>query len=607
MAALPNIIMFSPLPPRKNGIADYCWELLGPLSRVTNCTVVVDDGTLRAEAPTGVLVLEATEYCGRAAAFAPALHVYQMGNNRDHVYMLPFVARKPGLLVLHDPTLHHLLECATLGDVESYCQALEAEYAAPGHVLANQFRQHRLRDTRMFFDLPMLGGLVGPARGVIVHSRYAAMKVLARVPEAVVHVVPHLFRPVIRGRGSPRAATRARLGLAEHHLVLLSMGFVTRAKRIEDVLSALAQVRQQMPPFHYIIAGEWRPEEVDLPTLVTRLGLQDRVTVLGYVTDEEFSALLGAADLVVNLRHPIGGETSGTVIRALGTGACAVVVDRGAFAEIPDDAAVKLRWGADIRTRLAKELLALAREPARRAQIGKAAAAWIRSHNSPERTVAGYLEAIRQTAITPAPKMRSTAQWEIPPQCELTRLIRAVDTKPERLPLWFRGGIIPGSTAPCRVLLLGGSADDAELLAQVGHLQPAMGEVSTAVLAEIAPRTLDLVLLVAAMDELPDDAKPLLQRLNRILGFGGILAIDVRRRSGAVIAHPLERQIDGTALLRSCGFAVDCTTVASPVGLPSDMISVLDGRAWRTTKVGEFGIGRIPALRRDPLAVGATA
>ena len=127
MAALPNIIMFSPLPPRKNGIADYCWELLGPLSRVTNCTVVVDDGTLRAEAPTGVLVLEATEYCGRAAAFAPALHVYQMGNNRDHVYMLPFVARKPGLLVLHDPTLHHLLECATLGDVESYCQALEAE------------------------------------------------------------------------------------------------------------------------------------------------------------------------------------------------------------------------------------------------------------------------------------------------------------------------------------------------------------------------------------------------------------------------------------------------------------------------------------------------
>ena len=80
--------------------------------------------------------------------------------------------------------------------------------------------------------------------------------------------------------------------------------------------------------------------------------------------------------------------------------------------------------------------------------------------------------------------------------------------------MWFRGGIIPGSTAPCRVLLLGGSADDAELLARIGHLQPAMGEVSTAVLAEIAPRTLDLVLLVAAMDELPDDAKPLLQRLN---------------------------------------------------------------------------------------------
>jgi hypothetical protein len=172
--------------------------------------------------------------------------------------------------------------------------------------------------------------------------------------------------------------------------------------------------------------------------------------------------------------------------------------------------------------------------------------------------------------------------------------------------LWFRGSMVPGSAAPCRLLLLGGSTDDTELLTSIGHLRPAIGKVSGAIPAGIKPRALDLVLLVAETDELPEDAKPLLRRLNRILGSGGILAIDIRRCSGVTAVHPLERHIEGAALLRGCGFMVDRTMAASPVGLPHD-ISGPDGRAWRAIKIAEFGTGRTPTSPRDLIPLEAVA
>jgi glycosyltransferase involved in cell wall biosynthesis len=121
--------------------------------------------------------------------------------------------------------------------------------------------------------------------------------------------------------------------------LFVSLGFVTKQKRVDLALRALAAIRDRLPPFRYFISGELQQLEIDIPALISDLRLTDCVTSTGYLTEEDFFALVRAADVVINLRHPIGGETSGTMIRALGAGACVVVVDRGPFAEIPDGAA----------------------------------------------------------------------------------------------------------------------------------------------------------------------------------------------------------------------------------------------------------------------------
>jgi glycosyltransferase involved in cell wall biosynthesis len=53
-------------------------------------------------------------------------------------------------------------------------------------------------------------------------------------------------------------------------------------------------------------------------------------------------ALMARCDVLVNLRYPTMGETSGSVMRALSLGKALVVSDVGWFAELPDDVALKV-------------------------------------------------------------------------------------------------------------------------------------------------------------------------------------------------------------------------------------------------------------------------
>ena len=271
---LPGVVIFSPLPPQPNGIADYTHELLGALGRRIRCLVVVEDKVRNPEAPRTVEVIGEAEYRSRAGSLAAVPHLYQVGNNPDHVYMLPYAAERPGVLVLHDPSLHYLLDRATLGrgDADAYTAALRAEYGAAGVLLGEQFRAFGLRDGRMFSDLPMIGALAGRAGSVIVHSRFAAAKVLARAPEARVHVVQHHFCPPPVDTMQPREDVRRRAGVGEDEVMFLSLGFATRAKLIDRALRALAAMRGRLPPFRYVIAGELRPDEIDLEAVVRELG-----------------------------------------------------------------------------------------------------------------------------------------------------------------------------------------------------------------------------------------------------------------------------------------------------------------------------------------------
>ena len=105
-----RVAYFSPMPPEASGIADYS-ALLVPALREHVDLTVVKRGTKRP--PRG-----------------SDLAVYHIGNNPDaHGWILDALRRVPGLVVLHDFVLHHLVAGVTIGrrDGHGYLDAMERE------------------------------------------------------------------------------------------------------------------------------------------------------------------------------------------------------------------------------------------------------------------------------------------------------------------------------------------------------------------------------------------------------------------------------------------------------------------------------------------------
>src|SRR5215210_5752110 len=102
-----RLAVFTPLPPARTGVAHYSSMLLPALRAVAEVRAFDSlDGYHPADYDAAV---------------------YQLGNNPHHELMYAEAMRRPGVVVLHDLVLHHLIVEMTLarGDADGYVAALE--------------------------------------------------------------------------------------------------------------------------------------------------------------------------------------------------------------------------------------------------------------------------------------------------------------------------------------------------------------------------------------------------------------------------------------------------------------------------------------------------
>src|SRR5262249_50355275 len=94
------------------------------------------------------------------------------------------------------------------------------------------------------------------------------------------------------------------------------------------------------------------------------------VRMLGFAPIEDFVGYLGACDIVLNLRFPTVGESSGTLLRSLGLGKAVLVSDIGSFAEFPEDVCLKVPVGAGEEDLIFEYLNLLVSRPEIRRELG---------------------------------------------------------------------------------------------------------------------------------------------------------------------------------------------------------------------------------------------
>lgn len=387
-----RLTIVSPLPPRRSGIAAYIMELLPRLAERYAVTVVVESREDIVACP-GCQVVAADD-SELASVFEDSAILYQLANNPDHEYVYRLCVRYPGVVVLHEFVLHHLIESLTLGRgrPDGYFRILEREYGPSGRVLG------RLRQIGYFcenqkFLMPLSRHVVRRAKSVIVHNEYCARR-LGWPFDRHIMVCPHHLSPLaieFAERYSKKDARNA-LGIEQNRTLILSLGFVTRPKRADVVLRALGHLKDVGHDFVYMLVGHCS-ERRWIESLIDQFGLGENVRMVDYVEEADFFQYIAASDIVINLRFPSAGESSGTLTRAMGMGTACVVFDYGPMSEFPDDVVIKVKFVRDERLlayRLAHRIEEQIVDPDTRHRLAIRASEYIRSNCTIDKTLQIY-------------------------------------------------------------------------------------------------------------------------------------------------------------------------------------------------------------------------
>jgi glycosyltransferase involved in cell wall biosynthesis/SAM-dependent methyltransferase len=389
-----RLAYFTPLPPSKSGIADYNAELLPYLARAAEIAVFVQQEAelLENQGCDDYAVYDVTSFDEIQRKDPFDLCLYHQGNNPYHEYIYDRVIATPGLLVLHEHCLHHLIAQTTLarGDEEGYRDELFYAYGRRGARLA-EMRVGSVSSEYQQFIFPLNRRLVTSSLGLIVHNAYSLSQLEGLSEGQPVAVISHHLSPkAYQLDEMDQAECRRALGIPEDAWVVASLGFVTESKRIPVVLAAFRELLADIPKAFYLIIGEDHPKRAVAP-LVREMGLSEKVRITGYTSDRDFFRYLKSVDVVVNLRFPTAGETSGTLIRSLGVGKPVIVTDFGQFGELPDDCCLKVSVGPNEERELYSQLRSLAYRPTLRESLSRRASAWARSECDIGRSASRYL------------------------------------------------------------------------------------------------------------------------------------------------------------------------------------------------------------------------
>ena len=278
--------------------------------------------TRRSSLPRCVNGLE-VEVAPRGKRVNGDVGLYHMGNDPTvHGWILEQLRRRPGVVVLHDFVLHHLVAGLTLGAGPRRLSRGDGTRGRRRRAAPSPGRHRRLRPSalgcaarrtfrsaarssswrRVSSCIPTwtsgVRGTTGTtARPACVDACLARAGGPARRRRGLAAV--RRFRPHERGEALPAAAPRLRRASAPRpaEARLLLVGSVA--------------------------------SELDLDRRIDHAGLVDAIVREDRVSEERLWSLLARVDAVVSLRSPTMGETSAMVVRALTLGKPVIVCEVG--------------------------------------------------------------------------------------------------------------------------------------------------------------------------------------------------------------------------------------------------------------------------------------
>jgi len=398
--AKPRIALFTPLPPCKSGIADYNAAFMPHLARHFDIDVYVDDYEVSDPALSErFAVLPHTRF-GEQRGRYDAI-VYEMGNSEFHAYMLDYLARYPGVVVLHDAFLSGLYGYVdfNLGRAGSYQRALLGSHGPRGRRYLAPVQGHPDPIGASMVNLPVSKMVIDAAIGVISHTPFNLDVATSNYPEgwaAPYRIIKQMVRlpPLISD--AMRVALRGELGFGTDDFLVCTFGHVTWTKSGDVLLDAFTRsALETASAAKLVFVGEMARDAFGhrLTRAIEASEFASRVRVTGYIDESTYAKYLAVADLSVQLRTHTRGGTSKAILDCLAHGVALIANEAGSFADYPEGVIRKIGTVPDA-AELADALTHLRQDSDGRAALRAAGRNYVIREHDAERIAAQYAEAI---------------------------------------------------------------------------------------------------------------------------------------------------------------------------------------------------------------------
>lgn len=333
-----RIAIFTPLPPLKSGISDYSYDIINKLSDYIDIDVFIDNGYTPIKFnKKNINVYNYRKFITRSKSYDKI--IYEVGNSTYHSYMFEIMNKYKGIVELHDGNYKPL--------VDYLCFAAKKKISKKEYFdlikydLNNDIYKGKdnIFCSSKIENLTVRNFLLQNAESVIVHSDYLKKEILkSNIIKSC--TIPHytVQKPMDKNE------LRKELNIDNNKFVISSFGIIHENKRSFELLQAFKKLHSKNNNTLLYFVGECidKGYKEKMDTFIKENNLSDSVFVLGFVDITLFDKYIASSDIVVNLRYPYNGESSGSLSRSLGLAIPTIVNDIGSFSEFPDNVLIKI-------------------------------------------------------------------------------------------------------------------------------------------------------------------------------------------------------------------------------------------------------------------------
>lgn len=388
----PRIAFLSPLPPQQSGISEYSAELLPYLSNYFDIELFVDPkmAMIVDERLQYFQTYSYTELLDKRDKYATV--VYQFGNSIFHSHMFSLSQKFPGVNVLHDFYLTHVIRQMFIQE-EEFIQELNYNHGIKSIIdyirIGNQVIWHWPANWRVLRN----------AKEVIVHSKYQE-KLLDHYYStgwnSCLNIIPQMRTVETELTSNIRKLARKQLNIPSESFLICSFGQMgdtkMNDKTIEAFFSALRSIKRDC---QLVFVGDC-PDKTyrnQIMSIISDYKLRNRVHITGFVDPKDYHRYLKAADVAIQLRQQSRGETSRAVLDCMAYGIPVIINAHGTLNDYREEDVVKLNDPVNLQE-LCQVIVQLEMDEPYRQEIGKQARKRIITAHSPEATAAAYAEVI---------------------------------------------------------------------------------------------------------------------------------------------------------------------------------------------------------------------